>query len=84
MTTTNEKVNSIVKSARCFMNGKCVLMGYDKDGKMVFGIGCYPANSTQWVRNPLKKDLVRLQKSYEKYLNSPEIPEGIQLHEQNN
>jgi len=56
----------IVKASRCiFPGGKAVLMGYDANGKEVFGIGIKTKTVVRWCRAGVSRgDLKRLQREY--------------------
>jgi hypothetical protein len=60
----------IAKVSRCiFPGGKAVLMGYDRDGKEVFGIGVKPKSVVKWVMQGVQKgDVVRLMDAYVEWL----------------
>jgi len=55
----------IVKVARCIINCKAVLMGFDAQGKELLGIGVHTKNVVRWAREGVSKsDLKRLKKEY--------------------
>jgi hypothetical protein len=59
--------NKIVKAARCIINGKAVLMGYDSQGKEVFGIGIRAKSIVRWAMQGSRADLKRLRKEFAKW-----------------
>ena len=60
----------IAKVSRCiFPGGKAVLMGYDRDGKEVFGIGVKTKSVVKWVLQGVQKgDTVRLMTAFVAWL----------------
>ena len=60
----------IAKVSRCiFPGGKAVLMGYDRDGKEVFGLGVKTKSVVKWaMRGVQKGDTVRLMNAYVEWL----------------
>jgi hypothetical protein len=56
--------NNIVKASRCIINDKAVLMGYDADGKELFGIGIRAKSIVRWARQGSRADLKRLVKEH--------------------
>ncbi len=58
-------MSNIVTASRCIINGKAVLMGYDAQGKELFGIGINAKSVVRWAREGvMKADLKRLKKEY--------------------
>lgn len=58
----------IVKAARCLINGKAVLMGYDKDNRELYGIGIDTKKPVAWACHGVSStDLPRLQRDYANY-----------------
>ena len=58
-------MSNIVTASRCIINGKAVLMGYDAQGKELFGIGIKAKSVVRWARQGLSSaDLKRLKKEY--------------------
>ena len=61
----------IVKTSRCIINGKFVLVGYDANDKFVFGIrhnAKTAASGIAWTRqSDAKTDLAKIKKAYDDY-----------------
>lgn len=59
----------IVKAARCiFPEGKAVLMGYNAEGKEVFGLGIKAQSAHKWASQGVSKaDLERVKREYDKW-----------------
>ena len=58
-------MSNIVTASRCIINGKAVLMGFDAQGKELFGIGIHTKNVVRWAMNGVaKSDLKRLKKEH--------------------
>jgi hypothetical protein len=63
----------IVKASRCIVNGKAVLMGFDTQGKELFGIGVRTKSVVRWAMEGVSKaDLKRLKKEYAEWQNENE------------
>jgi len=60
----------IATVSRCiFPGGKAVLMGYDRDGKEVFGLGVRTKNVVRWGMQGVQNgDFVWLMKAYVEWL----------------
>jgi hypothetical protein len=58
-------MSNIAKASRCIINGKAVLMGFDAQGKELFGIGIHTKSAVRWaLQGVSKSDLKRLRKEY--------------------
>lgn len=58
-------IPTIVKASRCIINSKAVLMGFDEQGRELFGIGVHAKSVVRWAMQGVSKaDLKRLQKEY--------------------
>lgn len=58
-------MSNIVKASRCIINGKAVLMGFDAEGRELFGIGVCTKSVVRWaLQSVSKSDLMRLKKEY--------------------
>src|SRR5436190_1328036 len=63
----------IVTASRCIINGKAVLMGFDAQGKELFGIGVRTKSVVRWAMEGVSKaDLKRLKKQYAEWRNEIE------------
>ena len=68
----------IATVSRCiFPGGKAVLMGYDRDGKEVFGLGARTKNVVRWAMQGVQKgDTVRLLNAYVEWLQHDNGKDG--------
>lgn len=67
-------MNNIVKAARCIINGKAVLMGFDAQGRELFGIGVHTKSVVRWAMQGVSKaDLKRLKKEYAEWREENQI-----------
>lgn len=66
--TLTVAAREIVKASRCIIQGKAVLMGFDADGKEVFGRGAKPKNIPDWCRQGSNADLKAIKADYAAYL----------------
>ena len=58
-------MSNIVTASRCIINGKAVLMGYDAQGKELFGIGIKAKSVVRWARQGVSiADLKRLRERF--------------------
>jgi hypothetical protein len=72
----------IADISRCiFPGGKAVLMGYDHDGKEVFGIGIKTKDVVAWARKGVcKGDSARLMLAYVEWLQEQQIERADSDH----
>jgi hypothetical protein len=56
---------TIVTASRCIIHGKAVLMGFDAQGRELFGICIHTKSVVRWAMQGVSKsDLKRLRKEY--------------------
>lgn len=61
-------MSNIMKASRCIIHGKAVLMGFDAQGKELFGIGVRTDNVVRWAREGVSKvDLKRLKTRFKEW-----------------
>jgi len=58
-------MSRIAKAARCIIGGKAVLMGFDAQGRELFGIGVHTKSVVRWALQGVSNtDLKRLKRAY--------------------
>ncbi len=64
---------TIVTASRCIIDSKAVLMGFDAQGRELFGIGIHTKSVVRWAMQGVSKvDLKRLQKDYAEWQKESE------------
>lgn len=67
-------MSDIVKAARCIIGGKAVLMGFDAQGRELFGIGVHTKSVVRWAMQGVSNaDHKRLKKEYAEWREENQI-----------